>query len=108
MAKLEEVQFPIIDSKIKAFDEPALYERVIYMLPYKSKESAPKLIELIKTINLQAFDIKDRNPYFLTTKTLTEAEKNNKNLDIITGIQIIDNEFRTFIIEGLSDRGMRK
>ena len=66
----------------------------------------PKFQAAIVQINLEAF--KQTNPLFVSTKALTEEEKNNNDLDIITGFEFIDNEFRTYIIEGLSEKGMKK
>jgi hypothetical protein len=31
----------------------------------------------------------------------------DKNLDIVTGIEILDNDFRMFILEGLRDGAMK-
>ena len=39
---------------------------------------------------------------------LDEEEKKNKNLDIICGFEVLDKDFRVFVLEGLSEKGMRK
>jgi len=37
----------------------------------------------------------------LNTKELTEEEKKNRRLDFLGGFEMIDNEMRMFIVEGL-------
>lgn len=44
----------------------------------------------------------------LTNKALTEAEKNDRTLDFLSGFEIIDNNFRFFLFEGLSNGAMQK
>jgi hypothetical protein len=78
----------------------------VYIFPYKSTELIPRLLEAVGIINLDAFG--QKNPLFLTTKSLSEDEKKNEELDIITGIEFMDNEHRTFILEGLSNKGMSR
>ena len=95
------VILPPIDNKPR-------YERAVYLFPYKCPELVPKLLEAVQIINLEAFGKQGESHLYLTTKSLTEEEKNDPNLDIITGIEFIDNEYRTFILEGLNGRGMKR
>ena len=44
----------------------------------------------------------------MTTKALNQDEKKNRDLDYISGFEIIDNEFRLFVLEGVSTGGMKK
>jgi hypothetical protein len=41
----------------------------------------------------------------LNTKELTEEEKKNRRLDFLGGFEMIDNEMRMFIVEGLGGQG---
>ena len=41
----------------------------------------------------------------LNTKELSEDEKKNRRLDFLGGFEMIDNEMRMFIIEGLGGHG---
>lgn len=93
---------------VEVVDEKPIYERAIYIFPYKSAELTPKLLSIVQKINMKAFGLEDGNPLFITTKALSEEEKKNKDLDIITGLEFIDNEYRTFILEGLSDKAMKR
>jgi len=91
-----------------AVEEKPVFERAIYIFPYKSPDYTPKLQSIVNEINMKAFGITDGNPLFLTTKALTEDEKKDKELDIITGVEFIDNQYRTFILEGISEKGMKR
>jgi len=44
----------------------------------------------------------------LTTKALNEEEKKDKTFDFIGGFEIIDDEFRMFLFEGLSRGAMKR
>ena len=89
-------------------DDLEIYERAIYIAPYKSKELVVNLQEIINQINLEGLNIKEGGVQALATHALSEEEKTNRNYDYISGFEIIDNEFRMFVLEGLSDRGMKK
>lgn len=67
-----------------------------------------KLQQAVAKINLEGLGSKEGNVLLLTTKSLSPEEKNNQNLDIITGFEFMDSEYRTFMLEGLGDRGMKK
>lgn len=89
-------------------DNLEIYERAIFIMPYKSKEMVVNLQETINQINLEGLKIKEGGVRALATYALSEEEKTNRNYDYISGFEIIDNEFRMFVIEGLSAFGMKK
>jgi hypothetical protein len=101
---------PIME-KISALNETPIYERAIYITPYKCYDFVPKLIKSIQTINMEMLEKIGRAEgglRALTTYAFSEADKKNKELDYIGGFQIIDNEFRVIVIEGLADEGMKR
>jgi len=57
---------------------------------------------------MKAAKIEEGGQKALTNKVLTEAEKKDPKLDFLCGFEIIDNEFRMFLLEGLSNGAMRK
>lgn len=72
-------------------------------MPYKAAESV-KLIEAIyERINLTGLNLE--NSRYLNTKEFTEEERADRMLDFIGGFEIMDSEFRMFILEGLGGRG---
>lgn len=44
----------------------------------------------------------------LSAYSLSEAERANKNLDFIGGFEIMDDEFRIFVLEGIGKSGMKE
>lgn len=44
----------------------------------------------------------------LTTKALSEEERASRELDYLGGFEVLDGEFRMFVLEGLSDGSMSR
>ena len=44
----------------------------------------------------------------ITTKALSEEEKKDRSLDFLGGFEIIDNDCRMFVLEGLSNGAMKR
>ena len=84
------------------------YERAIYFFPSKYFQERDIFLNEIREINSKAFGKKNVDVYYLTFKSLSEKEKQDKNLDIITGVEFIDQEYHTFIIEGLAEKAIKK
>lgn len=81
----------------------AIFERMIIVLPYRSPEVV-KLIEAqFERINLEGLSLE--NSRYLNTKELTDEERKDRTLDYLGGFEIMDSEFRMFIIEGLGGEG---
>lgn len=82
----------------------AIYERAVYVLPYEnSSELLDKILGSIEKINLEGLNLE--NSKQLNTKEFSEEERNNRKLDFIGGFEIMDSEFRMFVIEGLGGKG---
>lgn len=102
--KEEEVALParatdIIDD----FDpDEAIFERAILMIPYKSPDNLKRIQDSIDEINMECLGFDSVR--YLNTKELTEEERNNRRLDFIGGFELIDSEFRIYIIEGIGGR----
>ena len=45
------------------------------------------------------------NQAYLTTKELTQKEKNDRSLDFLGGFELIDDEMRMFVLEGMGGKG---
>lgn len=45
------------------------------------------------------------NIRYLNTKEFSEEERKNRKLDILGGFELIDNDFRLYVIEGLGGEG---
>jgi hypothetical protein len=57
---------------------------------------------------MECFKIEDNGLRGLRTKALQEEEKRSRNLDYLDGFEVIDNEFRLFVIEGIGDGAMKR
>ena len=81
-------------------------ERFIYITTYSDSKAMETLHSLFEEINQTAFDLKSVKEIY--TKALTEEERDNNEIDYISGVQILDQERRITIIEGLSGKGIQK
>ena len=80
-----------------------IFERLIIVVPYKSPETVKHIEAVFERINLAGLNLE--NSRYLNTKELTEDERNDRSLDFLGGFEIMDSEFRMFIIEGLGGKG---
>lgn len=80
-----------------------IFERMIIIVPYKSPETVKHIEAIFERINLAGLNLE--NSRYLNTKELSEDERADRTLDFLGGFEIMDSEFRMFIIEGLGGRG---
>ncbi|KAE9349613.1 hypothetical protein PF008_g6818 [Phytophthora fragariae] len=81
------------------------FSRMVVIIPYKDKVTLGEITKAMTTVNLKALPGVPIRSY-----QMTEAEKMDCEggiLDVITGTQIIDSQFRMIILEGLADKGMK-
>ena len=81
----------------------AIFERIIIIVPYKSPETVKHIESSFERINLACLNLE--NARYLNTKELSEEERADRNLDFLAGFEIMDVEFRMFIIEGIGGPG---
>ena len=79
-----------------------IFERMIILVPYKSPEIVKHVEATFERINLAGLNLE--NSRYLNTKELSEEERADRALDYLGGFEIMDSEFRMFIIEGLGGR----
>ncbi|KAL4140863.1 hypothetical protein PRNP1_015143 [Phytophthora ramorum] len=80
------------------------FSRIVVIIPYKDNVTLGEVTKAMTTVNLKALPGVPIRSY-----QMTEAEKMDCEcgaLDVITGTQIIDSQFRMIILEGLADNGM--
>ena len=82
-----------------------VFERIVYIVPYKDKDMIEKIEEIFYSANLKAFNMKNKRE--LTTYLLKPEEQKSLTLDYVTGIQICDPEGRLYMLEGLRDGAMK-
>ena len=81
-------------------------ERFIYYTTYNDINFMEKLRTLFEEINQKAFNL--QSPKEIYTHGLSEEERDNNEIDYISGFQLIDKESRLTIIEGITGKGMKK
>lgn len=81
----------------------AIYERMVIVLPYRASEAIKMIEASFESINLEGLDLE--NARYLNTKELSDEEKADRSLNFLGGFEIMDSEFRMFIIEGLGGPG---
>ena len=81
-------------------------ERFIYFTTYYDSDIMKKLKELFEEINQSAFQLNSKKEILI--RELTEEERNNNEIDYISGFQILDKKIRITIIEGITGKGIKK
>jgi len=86
----------------------AIYERAIYIIPYTDKEMVTKIQNAFTKINVEGLGIENGSDRNLNTKFLSKIERADRKLDILTGFELIDYDWRMYVFEGLSSGAMSK
>ncbi len=81
-----------------------LFERAVYCFSYDDNEMLHKVQDLMKKVNEAALPNTALRAHQLTEQQVVDAQ--NGELDIICGFQVIDEDFRIIVIEGLGSGGM--
>ncbi|XP_075689941.1 uncharacterized protein CFAP92 [Rhinoderma darwinii] len=89
-----------------------LFGRIIYIFDYKNNELLKDLIMKITEINSRAFcldpDSANLSLDALSRVCLTDDQKNETSLDIITGIHIMDGSIHLFVLEGVRQSAVKE
>ena len=93
------------EDKEEENDKENNLERFIYITTYSDVITLQKLKQLFEEINQSAFNL--RSPKEIYIRELTEEERNNNEIDYISGFQILDKKIRITIIEGITGKGMK-
>ena len=86
--------------------KPKNIERFIYISVYNDSKLMSTLKKLFEEINQKAFNLV--SPSEVYTHDLTDEEKDNNEIDYISGFQLIDKNIRITILEGITGQGMKK
>ena len=87
-------------------EKPLNLERFIYVTNYLDSNFMQTLKELFEEINQAAFNLKSVKEIY--TKGLTEEERDNNEIDYISGFQLIDKNIRITILEGITGKAIKK
>jgi hypothetical protein len=87
-------------------EKPLNLERFIYITTYYDSNFMQVLKKLFEEINQAAFNLRSVKEIY--TRGLTDEERDNNEIDYISGFQIIDKTIRITILEGITGKGMKK
>ena len=87
-------------------EKPYNLERFIYITDYNNNELMTSLKKLFEEINQKAFDLLSTKEIY--SRNLTESERDNNEIDYISGFQLIDKAYRITILEGITGLGIKK
>jgi hypothetical protein len=87
------------------------YARIIYICPSQDKPFLNRLVSEVTSINAIALGFQDLPRHVtelaLSTYKLSSEQQHDKQLDIITGFQVEDEQCHIFILEGLAKQGIQ-
>ena len=87
-------------------EKEKIFERFIYITNYYDSDFLAKIKLLFEEINQKAFNLS--SPKEINTHSLSEEERQNNDIDYISGFQLLDNQRRITIIEGIAGKAMQK
>ena len=81
-------------------------ERFIHVTTYSDSKSMGIIRDLFEEINQAAFELRSVKEIY--TKALTDEERDNNEIDYVSGVQLLDKDIRITIIEGITGKGIKK
>jgi hypothetical protein len=94
------------DKKIPEKEKEKNLERFIHITTYSDIETLKRLKQLFEEVNQSAFSL--RSPKEIYTRELSEEERNNNEIDYISGFQLLDKKLRITMIEGITGKAINK
>ncbi|MEE6501572.1 hypothetical protein FKM82_004251 [Ascaphus truei] len=88
------------------------YGRIVYIIDYKNRKLLHEILLMITEINTRALNL-DAYPVTIIQDALSKVglrddQKEDKSLNVITGIHIMDGTIHLFVLEGLKDNAIKK
>lgn len=84
---------------------PKNITRVIYVTHYTDSDTLNIMKRLFEEINQRAFDLRSAKEIY--ARELSQSEQNDNDIDYISGVQLMDNNIRVTIIEGIAQSAMK-
>eukprot|EP00742_Colponemidia_sp_Colp-10_P004900 GILJ01005233.1.p1 GENE.GILJ01005233.1~~GILJ01005233.1.p1 ORF type:complete len:1081 (-),score=175.82 GILJ01005233.1:102-3344(-) len=89
-------------------EEIGRFQRAVYVMRYGNVTLLKAILNGLQLLNAKALGMESAPVRALATRQLTDSEKRNPNLNVITGFQIIDSRMRMIVIEGLGEGAMKE
>ncbi|CAE8581989.1 unnamed protein product, partial [Polarella glacialis] len=84
------------------------FARMVIVVDYKRTTVVKKLLAAVNSNNVGAMNLESGQARALAAVELTEKQKDDQNLDILTGFIVMDRNTRIIVVEGLRDGAMKK
>lgn len=95
-----------VPAEVQPAGAPARYERyrrLVMVMNYRMSSLAKNLISIVQENNIVAADVDEAQARGLAAVELTQQQRGDETLDILTGFVLIDRRTRIVVIEGLCD-----
>ena len=93
------------EEQIEEPEREKTLSRFIYVTHYADGNAMSIITNLFEETNQPAFELQSVKEIY--TRELTPEEQDNNEINYISGFQLIDNEIRITIIEGIADQAMK-
>ncbi|ESO89848.1 hypothetical protein LOTGIDRAFT_124357 [Lottia gigantea] len=88
------------------------YGRIVYIFSYHNTAILNNLHKIITNINAEALELNNMPQHVinaaLSTYKLSLEQQESRELDIVTGFQVMDGTHHIFVLEGLRDRAIKQ
>jgi hypothetical protein len=98
-AILEENSDPPLNLRYERFG------RLVLVLHYNETTHVKQLLKIVREVNERAFGLEPGSRE-LQTRTLSDAEKADVNIDMLTGFIVLDGNVRIAVVEGLRGKAL--
>uniref|UniRef100_A0A7S3LUI1 PLD phosphodiesterase domain-containing protein n=1 Tax=Palpitomonas bilix TaxID=652834 RepID=A0A7S3LUI1_9EUKA len=89
------------------YEDAGPFQKLVFTFPYFRGDLLVALADVVARTNKRAVGLEGQPDRFLSTFDLPESAAADGALDIITGVEVIQNELRMIILEGLKDGAMK-
>jgi len=84
------------------------YSRIVIIAAYRASTLAKRLLTLVREQNIRTMKLDEDEAAALTAIELTQEQRDDPYLDILTGFTVLDRRNRIMVIEGIRDGAMQR
>eukprot|EP00391_Amoebophrya_sp_Ameob2_P001228 CAMPEP_0179004542 /NCGR_PEP_ID=MMETSP0795-20121207/13366_1 /TAXON_ID=88552 /ORGANISM="Amoebophrya sp., Strain Ameob2" /LENGTH=1339 /DNA_ID=CAMNT_0020698823 /DNA_START=193 /DNA_END=4212 /DNA_ORIENTATION=+ len=84
------------------------FGRLIYVLDIQNEKTATQVLRIVQETNQKATNLEHAHVSTLKNYELSEAERKDPEMDVLTGYVLLDKRCRIMVIEGLRKGGIKR